>query len=93
MEKLFGIELCEPLVPDLEALIEEPESCVLSFCGSDAGKNVDGVADQQTGYPLALQPHKTEAGPDKRGRRKEEVWTMKDGVGVFLAISVFTMPE
>lgn len=51
MEKLFGMELCEPPVPDLKALIEEPESRVLPFCGSGAVKHVDGVADRQTGYP------------------------------------------
>lgn len=74
MEKLFGMELCKPPVPDLGALMDEPESRVLPFRGSVAVKDVDRVADGQTGRPAPLQPATQNRGRsrhDREGRREE----------------------
>lgn len=74
MEKLFGMELCEPPVPDLGALMDEPESRVLPFRGSVAVKDVDRVADGQTGHPAPLHPATQNRGRsrhEREGRREE----------------------
>lgn len=73
------MELCEPPVPDLEALIEEPESRVLPFCGSEAVKHVDRVADRQTGYPprTPTTQNRGRSGHE-RERREEEGGSVDD---------------
>lgn len=95
MEKLFGMELCEPPAPDLRALMDEPESRALPFRGSDVVKDVDRVADGQTGrrlYPPSPPPGHTKQrqvqarqGGKERGRREAGggVDAMRDGVGSF----------
>lgn len=80
MEKLFRMELCEPPVPDLGALIEALESRVLLFCGSDAVKHVDGVADRQTVYPpcTPTTQNRGRSRHERERRREEEGGSVDD---------------